>query len=416
MQKTPFFKGALLRTQTKVLWRHLGNWLLLVLFIGIASGSASALFLISLDGITEVRGNHPWLIYLLPLGGLLIGWGYQSYGKQVEQDTAMLLSAYHQPLAQTIPFRMAPMVLIGTLITHLFGGSAGREGTAVQMGGAIADQSARWFKRAPLGRRTVLLCGIAAGFAAVFGTPWAGAVFAIEVMRHKHWPRTAVLPIITVAWVAHYTCLIWGAKHSSYALGVLPSLAFTSLGYSLVAGLCFGAAAWLFIQLGHWQSTTFKRWIPNNLWRPMLGGSMLAAVYLLTQNDRYLGLGLPVIAAAFEGAVLPFDFLLKIIFTTFTLAVGFKGGEVTPLFFIGATLGVALGGFLPLPLPLLAGMGLVAVFAGATNSPIACVIMGMELFGITAAPYLIVACGMAYLFSGKMGIYSVTPSAHSPAT
>lgn len=384
-------------------------WLFFVLLLGVLAGSASALFLTSLEAVTATRNSQRWLIYLLPLGGWVIAWAYNRYGRQANQGNDLLIATYHQP-KDKIPFRMAPMVLMGTLLTHLLGGSAGREGTAVQMGGAIADTLRHWFKTHHMEQRVVLLCGIAAGFASVFGTPWGGAVFAVEVMRHKAWPRYAVWPVIAAAWSAHWCCLAWGVPHGLYSVGDLPAPTLINLGYISIASIAFGAAAWLFLRLGRWQNHKFKQWIPQASWRAFAGGMVLAGFYLFTQNDRYLGLGLPVIASAFEGAVLPYDFLLKILFTTFTLAVGFKGGEVTPLFFIGASLGAVLAGILPLPVGLLAGMGFVAVFAGATNCPIACVLMGMELFGVAATPFLIVSCGIAYLLSGKAGIYHAQPS------
>ena len=387
-------------------WRQLLLWLLFVLLIGLLAGSASALFLMSLEAVTSARNSQRWLIYLLPLGGWLIAWSYDRYGRKVAQGNDLLILTYQQP-AHKIPFRMAPMVLISTLLTHLLGGSAGREGTAVQMGGAMADSLRHWLKMPRITQRVVLLCGIAAGFASVFGTPWAGAVFAVEVVRQRTWPRWAVLPIIAAAWIAHWICLAWGAQHSHYNLGNLPPLNAQNVVYVGLSGLAFGAAAWIFIRLGRWQHKQYKAWLPNLRWRTLVGGLVLALIYGFTQNDRYLGLGLPVIASAFEGQILPYDFILKILFTTFTLAVGFKGGEVTPLFFIGASLGALLASLLPLPVGLLAGMGFVAVFAGATNCPFTCLFMGIELFGPAAAPFLVVACGMAYFFSGKASIYSL---------
>lgn len=394
----------LLLLQKTAFWRQTGRWLLLLLLVGGLAGSASALFLSSLAAATATRMLYPWLIYMLPLGGLLLGWVYWRYGQAVEAGTSLLIAEYHQG-GRPIPLRMAPMVLLGTLLTHLLGGSAGREGTAVQLGGAIADQFTKPFNLSPQERRILLLCGIAAGFASVFGTPWAGGVFAIEVMRHKHWPRMAVLPVCAAAWLAHVVCLAWGVGHAHYIIGPLPPLHFATLAWLSLASVAFGVAAWLFVQLGHWQTKQYQKWVPNALLRPALGGALLAAIYFFTQNDRYVGLGLPVIAQSFEGGVLPYDFLLKILFTTFTLAVGFKGGEVTPLFFIGATLGAALAVVLPVSPAFLAGMGFVAVFAGATKCPLTCVLLGMELFGWFTAPFLVLSCSIAYVLSGKQSIY-----------
>jgi H+/Cl- antiporter ClcA len=398
--KTP----SLLLLQKMAFWHQIGRWLMLLLLVGGLVGSASALFLSSLAAATATRSLYPWLIYMLPLGGLLIGWGYQRYGRVVEAGTTLLIAEYHQG-GRPIPLRMAPMVLVGTLLTHVLGGSAGREGTAVQMGGAIADQFTKPFQLSAQERRILLLCGIAAGFASVFGTPWAGGVFAIEVMRHKEWPRMAVLPVFIAAWLAHLVCLAWGVGNAQYVIGTLPPVNFATLAWLSLASVAFGAAAWLFVQLGHWQTRQYQKWVPNALLRPALGGTLLAAIYFFTQNDRYLGLGLPVIAQSFEGGVLPYDFLLKILFTTFTLAVGFKGGEVTPLFFVGATLGASLSLWLPIDSAFLAAMGLVAVFAAATKCPIACIFLGMELFGLSAMPFVLASCLLAVLFSGSSSIY-----------
>lgn len=401
----PFFSIPLLLVRKTDYWCLFGRWLILLLLVGSLVGSASALLLRSLADVTDIRGQHSWLMYALPLGGLFLGWLYTRYGLLIADGNALLQAEYHSA-SQTIPLRMAPMVLLGTLVTHLLGGSAGREGTVVQMGGTLADQFAKPFKLSATERRILLLCGIAAGFASVFGTPWAGGVFAIEVMRHKHWPRLALVPVFAAAWLAHVVCLAWGVEHANYVIGALPTLNFATLTSILVASIVFGLAARLFLQLGHWQNRHFHKWVPNTVLRPALGGAILAAIFFFTQNNRYLGLGLPVIAQAFEGGtVLPYDFLLKILFTTFTLAVGFKGGEVTPLFFIGATLGASLSPWLPLDTAFLAAMGLVAVFAAATKCPIACIFLGMELFGVSAMPFVLASCLLAVLFSGSSSIY-----------
>jgi H+/Cl- antiporter ClcA len=384
--------------------RFLLKWLLLAILVGIPTGSASAFFLVSLDWVTNLRENTLWLIALLPVGGFLIGYIYHKLGKTVEGGNNQLLLAWYRP-DEKIPFKMAPMVLGGTLLTHLLGGSAGREGTAVQMGGAIADQAMRLFRFPPVERKMLLVMGISAGFASVFGTPLAGAIFALEVLVLGRMRYEALLPSLMAAFIADKVCTLWEVSHTHYYIYDVPDFGFYNMGLTLVAGILFGLTAMLFAKSTKFSSSFFKRNISYPPLRPFAGGSILALTFFLVGGERYLGLGIPVIQEAFETSVLPYDFILKIAFTALTLGAGFKGGEVTPLFFIGATLGNVLVWFLPLPMPLLAGMGFVAVFAGATNTPIACTLMGIELFGAQAAPYLALACVVAYFFSGHTGIY-----------
>lgn len=300
---------------------------------------------------------------------------------------------------------MAPLVLFGTLITHLFGGSAGREGTAVQMGGAIADLCTSIFKLNHSERRTLMILGISAGFASVFGTPLAGAIFALEVVFfHKINFRSIVLSFL-VAYMAYFTVEFYQIKHTHYSIPFIPQMDFTALFWILIASILFGLAALLFARSTHYWGKLFSKTIKYPPLRPFIGGIILALTIYFIGTTKYIGLGVPMIVDAFTIHNTPYDFLLKILFTGFTLGAGFKGGEVTPLFFVGATLGSALSVVVPLPIALLAGMGFVAVFSGATHTPIACTVMGMELFGIESGVYIGIACIIAYFFSGSVGIY-----------
>lgn len=391
---------------------YLGKWFFLALLVGALSGSASALFLHALDWTTQTRESNYWLLMLLPVGGLLIGLTYHYFGESVVKGNNLIIENYHVP-KKLIPFKMTPMVLFGTLITHLFGGSAGREGTAVQMGGAIADQFSllKFLKQDD--RKLLLIMGVSAGFASVFGTPLAGAVFALEVMALGQMRFSAIVPSFFAAIIAHYICLIWNVQHTHYVISSVPDLNLFHILLSIAAGIVFGLAAFLFAQANHLFSKGFSQRIKYPPFRPLFGGLVLSLIVLFSGSTRYLGLGIPIIQEAFTQSALPYDFILKLLFTAFTLGAGFKGGEVTPLFFIGATLGNALAWMLPLPMSLLAGMGFVAVFAGATNTPIACILMGIELFGIESGIYIGLACVSAYLFSGHRGIYSAQ-TLHTP--
>jgi H+/Cl- antiporter ClcA len=380
------------------------KWLFICVLIGSLSGSASAFLLAALEWAAQYRGQHSWIIWLLPIGGLLIGLGYHYYGKEVVKGNNLLLEEYETP-QKTIPLKMAPLVLIGTIITHLFGGSAGREGTAVQMGGAIADQFTGLFKLDNSDRKTLIILGISAGFASVFGTPLAGAIFALEVLYFSKISYKSIVLSFLVAFIAYYTVELWKVTHTHYAIPIVPPFTLKILLWIIAISILFGLAAMLFSRSTHYWGSLFSKTIPYPPLRPFVGGIIFASAMYFIGTTKYLGLGVPIIVESFSNPSEYYDFLLKILFTGFTLGAGFKGGEVTPLFFIGATLGSALSIFVPLPIALLAGMGFVAVFSGATHTPVACTIMGMELFGMESGLFIGIACFIAYLASGSVGIY-----------
>ena len=381
------------------------KWFLICILIGVVSGSASAFFLVALDWVTQIREKNNWLIWLLPIGGLLIGLGYHYWGKSVVKGNNLLLEEYENP-QKIIPLKMAPLIFFGTLITHLFGGSAGREGTAVQMGGAIADQFTKLFQLDASERKTILILGISAGFASIFGTPLAGALFALEVVYFSKINFKTILLSFFVAYIAYFTVELWHVKHTHYAILFVPEISFMTLFWVLLASILFGLAAMLFSRSTHFWGHLFSKTISFSPLRPFVGGCIIALAVYFIGTTKYIGLGIPMIVDAFSNPNTSYDFLLKILFTGFTLGAGFKGGEVTPLFFVGATLGSTLSLIVPLPIALLAGMGFVAVFSGATHTPIACTVMGMELFGIESGIFIGLACSIAYLSSGSVGIYN----------
>ena len=379
------------------------KWILICILIGIFSGSASAFFLVSLEWVTEFRIQHEWIIWFLPFGGLLIGLSYYYWGESVAKGNNLLLEEYENP-QKVIPFKMAPLVLLGTLLTHLFGGSAGREGTAVQMGGAIADQFTKIFKLDNSERKILIILGISAGFASVFGTPLAGAVFALEVLYFSKINFKSIFLSFLVAYAAYFTVEFWQVAHTHYSIPIVPEITFTNLSYTIILGILSGLAALLFARNTHFWGSLFAK-IQYPPLRPFIGGIILAIAFAGFGFTKFSGLGVPVIVDSFSNANAWYDFLLKILFTGFTLGTGFKGGEVTPLFFVGAALGSALSLIIPLPIALLAGIGFVAVFSGATHTPIACTIMGMELFGLQPGIFIAIACTIAYFSSGSVGIY-----------
>jgi H+/Cl- antiporter ClcA len=388
--------------------RYFFKWLALAGIVGILAGSACAFFLFALAWATATRSAHLWLVWMLPLAGFATGWLYLRYGQRVEGGIRMLADEAVTP-GQGVPLRMAPMVLGATVMAHLFGASVGREGTAVQMGGALADQVTQWCRLAQPDRRLLILAGMSAGFAALFGTPLAGAVFAFEVLtlarlRTFAWPA-AILPCLAAAFLGDRVGLCWGVQHTHYVVASLATLTPAALLAVLGAGIAFGIAALIFTSATHYLAAAMKRRVAYAPLRPFIGGCIVALAVWLAASDRYIGLGIPVILEAFAHPLPIFDSLAKTAFTVVSLGTGFKGGEVTPLFFIGATLGNALAPLLQLPFPMLAALGFVGVFAGAAKTPLVCTVMAIELFGPAIAPFAALACAVSYLCSGRAGIY-----------
>lgn len=410
------------------------RWLLLVLPVSIATGCLVALFLWLLELATHTREENLWIIGFLPFAGAFIYWLYARHGKNTESGNDLILDAIHKEDKGEIPLRMAPLVLGTTVITHLFGGSAGREGTAIQMGGSVADFCAKQYRLRPEARRILLMAGIAAGFGAVFGTPVAGAVFALEVLAIGRIQYDALLPCLIASLVGDVVCTSFPIHHPVFVIADLSdewvkTRSFISVDWTLLikiflAGACFGLVSRLFAGLSHSIKEKSRRLIPKPLLVPVLGGVLVLGISYLLGTTDYLGLGVyssnpggVSITSAFSGGADPFSWFWKLLLTAITLGMGFKGGEVTPLFFIGATLGCTLANVSGAPVDLFAGLGFIAVFAGATNTPLACTLMGVELFGAESLLFYAVACFTAYYFSGHKGIYQAqrlaTPKFHS---
>ncbi len=380
------------------------KWLSISVMIGMIAGTSSAALLTALDWATGWREAHRWLLLLLPIGGLLSGLLYYYLGKSVEAGNNLLLEQIHDP-NQVIPWQMAPLVFVGTIIAHLFGASVGREGTAVQMGVAVVDRLTPLLRLNDADRPIVLMAGISGGFASVFGTPLAGMVFGLEVLTVGRFRHDGIFPCLIAAIVGDRITLAWGLHHQVYRVPIVPELTIWGILSAIIAGIAFGLTARVFATLSHQISDYFKAKISYPPLRPVIGGGLVAIAIQLVGTTKYIGLGIPTIVSAFDAQVSPWDFLAKIAFTTLSLGSGFKGGEVTPLFYIGATLGSAISAILPLPAPLLAGMGFVGVFAGAANTPIAGTLIAIELFGSSVGSYAGIACVVSYLCSGHSGIY-----------
>ena len=402
---------------------YLFRWLLLVMPVAVIIGGVVAFFLWLLNLAIHYRFAHPWLLYLLPAAGVVIHLLYKLWGKSAERGNNLVIEEMHEPGAG-IPKRMAPLILFTTVITHLFGGSAGREGTAVQIGGSIAHYFADLFKLTTAERKVLLMAGVAAGFGAVFGTPITGAIFALEVIIIGKINYSALLPCLIAGFVADATVAACGIHHTAYHIAITNTdviyyghhFPFDLLLILKVifASALFGLVSMFFAEATH----TIKR-LAGKLFKkewliPVCGGLFIIALTLLIGKSDYLSLGVDAeypgavtIVSAFQhGGAHALSWLWKLVYTAITLGTGFKGGEVTPLFFIGSTLGNTLAEVLSAPVSLFAALGFIAVFAGATNTPIACTLMGIELFGAEHALLFAIACTVAYLFSGDNGIYT----------
>ena len=402
--------------------KHLIRWTVLILPIAIVIGSVVAFFLWLLTAAIHFRFNHEWLLFLLPLGGLLIHFVYQSAGKSSEKGNDLIIEQIHQEGGE-VPKRMAPIILATTVITHLFGGSAGREGTAVQIGGSIASLFGRWFNAKGPDMRMILTAGVAAGFGAVFGTPLAGTVFAMEVLTIGRIQYGALLPALIAAVVADVTVAAWQVDHIHYHIDQLSKASYfiadffgrdlLLLGKIILASAAFGLVSFLFAKMVHEIKAVGLKLFKRQWMIPVVGGIIIILLTFLIGKPDYLSLGVDAeyrgavtIPSAFlQGGSATWSWLWKTIYTALTLGTGFKGGEVTPLFYIGATLGNTLANILNAPISLFAALGFVAVFAGATNTPLASTFMGIELFGGEHALLFGIACFTAYFFSGHSGIY-----------
>lgn len=380
------------------------QWSILSALCGLLSGLAATLFLVLLDIATRFRLAHPYVIGALPIGGFLVGWLYFHFGKDVAGGNNLIIDEIHDP-QKTIPFRMAPFVLLGTLVTHLFGGSAGREGTAVQMGASLSDQLSRFFHIAPEKRKVLLVAGAGAGFGAAVGAPWAGMIFGMEVINIGKLKLFAWAECFIASFVGYYTTHLLGAPHTIYPTVEIPDLDGKAALWVCVAGIAFGLSTRVFVALTHAVERTQAALLRYPPLKPALGGLLLVALFSLEGSLRYTGLGIASIQEAFVNPASFKDPMLKTFFTSLTIGSGFKGGEFIPLVFIGATLGSALSILLPLSFQLLASLGFAAVFAGAANTPLACSLMAMELFGYRIAPYALIACFMSYYVSSHKGIY-----------
>lgn len=379
------------------------KWLALAAVTGGICGAVGAAFHIGIHTAEVLRGTYPWLLWCLPLAGLLIV-GFYKLTCTEGQGTNNVIDVVR--LGKRLPLLLLPAIFVGTVLTHLCGGSAGREGAALQMGGTIGYHVGGVFRLDDRDMRTATMVGMAAFFTALFGTPLAATVFAMMVISIGVFYHAAFLPCLTASLVAYGVSGLMGVAPTRFTVAAPDLDAVTLLKVAVLAALC-AVVSILFCQTIHFAERKMVKWIPNPWLRAVAGGLAVIALTLLVGNRDYNGAGMDIVTRAVEeGQAHPAAFLLKILFTAVTLSAGFKGGEVVPSFFVGATFGCVAGPLLGLPAGFAAALGLVAVFCGAVNCPVASILLSVELFGDGGLLYFAVACGVSYLLSGYSGLYS----------
>lgn len=387
------------------------KWLTVSVITGLVVGAAGAVFHIFLEKVQELRTANSFLIFLLPIAGLLIVWLYSISGMSGDKGTnGMILGARGE---ERVSLKTAPLIVIATLLTHLCGGSAGREGAALQLGGSLASPFARLFGLTDDDYSMLIMCGMAAGFSALFGTPAAAAVFAVEVTVIGLTRYSAIVPCVISALAAAFTARLIGISPTAFAVGTVPEFdgsAGGTLLRALVMGIGGALVSVLFCFLMENVGEFYAKLIPNKYLRVFAGGVIVAGlswlIYAVTGAFDYNGAGTGIIAKALSGESRPEAFILKLLLTALTLGAGFKGGEIVPALFVGSTFGCVLGGLIGLPASFGAALGLAAVFCGVTNCPFTSLLLAIELFGSGGLPYYVLVIGMSYMLSGYRGLYS----------
>lgn len=378
------------------------RWIFFACVIGIVVGGIGAGFHRAIVGVTEFRMEHPWILFGLPFAGLLIVWLYQISDMSRDQGTNLVIISVRDNAP--LRLRTAPLIIVTTILTHLFGGSSGREGAALQMGSSISASVGRLMRLDDKDERIIKMCGMAAGFAALFGTPLTAAVFAMEVVSVGVMYYAAIVPCLLSALIAMMTANALGGHAEVFSIAAVLQMTPLALGKVIVLGMLCALVAVFFCHVFNIVHHFYAKYLPNLYIRAAIGGCiMMIAGFLLGQD--YVGTGMEVISRAFVGHAHPAAFFIKIVLTAITLGAGFKGGEIVPALFAGATFGSFYGSFLGIPTSFAAGIGLTAVFCGVTNCPLTSILLAYELFGGAGLPLIALACAVAYMLSGYSGLY-----------
>lgn len=379
------------------------KWVIFAIIVGSIVGLCGTAFYFCLTFVTVLRSQNTWLIFLLPIGGLAIVAAYQLLHDEKDTGTNLVIAAIHS--GEELPLRMAPLIFISTLITHLFGGSAGREGAALQMGGSIGNSIGKLFRFDEKDKHVMIMCGMSAAFSALFGTPMAAAILPMEMVSVGIMYYIALVPCVISSLVAHGIAVSFGVSGSLFTLGSIPNFGILpSVKISLLAVMC-ALVSIIFCIMLHKSEELYKRFFQNAYLRVFVGGCFIIVLTLLVGSQNYNGTGVGIIEQSIQGTVRPEAFILKIIFTALTLGAGYKGGEIVPTFFIGASFGCLFGNLIGFSPSLCAAVGMTSVFCGVTNCPITSLLISFELFGYDGMPYFLLATAFSYMLSGYFGLY-----------
>lgn len=400
-----FFSGQLARFHH---WRHRDlfafcKWVLLSVLVGGTVGLVGSAFSFCLTQVTAFRQAHFWALFCLPVAGLVILALYHLLDMDNDGGTEFILASVRD--ARQLHVRQVPLIFIATVLTHLTGGSAGREGAALQIGGSIGNKLGQLLRLDDRDERMITMAGMAAGFSALFGTPLGAAVFAMEVESVGAMYYSAIVPCFLSALVAKWVAGTLGITATGFLLESAPHLTPLTLIQLLLLGVLCAFAAALFCEAMEQGGKLYKRFLPNRWIRVVVGGVLVILLTLLVGSTDYNGAGIEVILRAIEGQTVPYAFLLKILFTVLTLRSGFRGGEIVPAFFIGATFGCAVGPLLGLPPSFAGAAGMMAVFCGVTNCPLSSIVLGFELFAGVGIVPMALTIAVSYMLSGYGGLY-----------
>ena len=369
--------------------------------VGLVAGVIGTFFTVSVNSVIQLRAQYPWLIYFLPLGGVIIVLLYQ-LAKYKDAGTDLVIQSIHSE--PHLPVRVGPLIFVSSVITHLFGGSAGREGAALQIGGSVGSFVSKTLHLKEEDKKTLIMAGMSGCFSALFGTPLTAAIFPLEVVHVGYMQYAALLPCAIASLIGHSVAIALNLVEPMHHIGTVPNLdAITAIAV-IVLSLLAGLVSRLFVYSLHKTHHVFAM-IENAYVRAIVGAVIIIVLTLLVGNQDYNGAGAHMIERALEGDVPLYAFLLKILFTAITLSAGYKGGEIIPSLIIGATLGSAFGTVFRLPAGLWAEVGMVAVFCGVTNCPITSLLIGFELFNFQASSFLLIAVAISYIVSGYSGLY-----------
>ena len=391
--------------------RHLfilGKWIIMGLITGVIVGIVCTAFSYALKYVIDFRGTHPWILFGLPFAGLLIIFLYRFLKDTNDTGTNMVIASIHS--SSEVSYKMAPLIFISTVLTHLCGGSAGREGAAIQLGGSITNflSNIKWLKFTPNDHRINIMCGMSAGFSALFGTPLASAFFSLEVISVGIMHYSALVPCVIASYIAHFIASACKVAPEHFTVLSIPSISPVNMLKFLILGALLGVVSIIFCAAMHNTGKMYQKIFKNPYIRIFAAGCIIILLTLVLRTNMYLGSGMDIIVHIFEtDSGTPFYvFILKIIFTALTLGAGFKGGEIVPSFCIGAAFGACLASLFGMPVTLMAACGMVGVFCGVTNCPVTSLLIAFELFGFEGMPYYLITIAVSYMLSGYFGLYN----------